>query len=275
VVDGTWTPYASPGGGSVVGDLRVLAGVESPQLGGSRELYALLPPSYNDSADRAYPVLVLQDGRNLFDTSIAHSGEWEVDETMALLAAEGIEAIVVGVPNNGAARGSEYTPWPHPVWGGGNADAYVSFLVETVLPLVSASFRALDGPDVTAIGGSSLGGLVSLYGLLSRPETFGRALVMSPALWWSDEQMFAYARERASGHGRIWLDTGDAEAEEGQPELAQVYVTGVERMRAILLERGYDAASLRTVVDPGGVHREASWARRLPDALRFLLPRTS
>jgi predicted alpha/beta superfamily hydrolase len=255
----------------VVGDLRVLAGVASPQLGGTRELYALLPPSHDAATGPRYPILVLHDAQNLFDASVGHVGEWEVDETMALLAGEGIEAIVVGVPNNGEARGSEYTPWPHPEWGGGNADAYLDFLVDTVLPLVRASFRALAGPDTTTIGGSSLGGLVSLYALLSRPDAFGRALVMSPALWWSAEEMFDYARERATGRGRIWLDTGDAEAEEGQPELARRYVEGVERMRAILLERGYDDASLRTLVEPGGTHREAAWARRLPEALRFLL----
>jgi predicted alpha/beta superfamily hydrolase len=261
----------SAGGGSVVGDLLVLADVESPQLGGSRELYALLPRSYGGTAERAYPIVLLHDAQNLFDASVAYSGEWEVDETMARLADEGVEAIVVGVPNNGESRGSEYTPWPHPDWGGGNADAYLAFLVDTVLPLVRASFRALERPDATAIGGSSLGGLVSLYALLARPDVFGRALVMSPALWWSGEEMFAYARERATGHGRIWMDTGDAEAEEGQPELAQLYVEGVERMRAILLDRGYDDASLRSLVEAGGVHRESAWARRLPDALRFLL----
>lgn len=259
----------------MVGDLRVLAAVESPQLGGTRELYALLPPSYDSASERAYPILLLHDGQNLFDASIAYSGEWEVDETMACLAVEGIEAIVVGVANNREARGSEYTPWPHPEGGGGHADPYLAFLVDTVLPLVRASFRALDGSDTTTIGGSSLGGLVSLYALLSRPDAFGRALVMSPALWWSGDEVFAYARERATGHGRIWMDTGDAEAEEGQPELAGRYVEGVERMRAILLERGYDDASLRTLVDAGGMHREWAWARRLPDALRFLLTPSS
>lgn len=261
----------SAGGGSVVGDLRVLEGVVGPQLGRTRELYALLPPSYEAAPDRAYPVLLMHDARNLFDTTISHSGEWEVDETMALLAEEGIEAIVVGVPNADEARAEEYTPWPHPDYGGGRGEAYVAFLADTVLPLARASFRTLDDPVVTAIGGSSLGGLISLYALLARPHVFGRALVMSPALWWSGDEMFAYVGDRGCGHGRIWLDVGDSESEEGQPELARRYVDGVERMQALLLERGYDERSLRVVVEPGGVHRESAWARRLPDALRFLL----
>lgn len=255
----------------MIGDLLVLADVESPQLGGARELYALLPRSYGVTAERAYPIVLLHDAQNLFDASVAPTGEWEVDETMALLAEEALEAIVVGVPNNGEERGSEYTPWPHPEWSGGKADAYLAFLVDTVLPLLRGSFRALDGPDATAIGGSSLGGLVSLYALLARPDVFGRALVMSPALWWSGDEMFAYARKHATGHGRIWMDTGDAESEEGRPELARLYVDGVERMHAILRERGYGDDNLRTLVEPGGMHREAAWARRLPDALRFLL----
>ncbi|MGL6279085.1 MAG: alpha/beta hydrolase [Gaiella sp.] len=269
----TWTPYASAGGGSVVGDLRVLPDVESPQLGRTRDLLALLPPSYHASPGRAYPLLVLHDGQNLFDATTSHAGEWQVDETMAALADEGIEAIVVGVPNADEARGSEYTPWIHPTFGGGEADRYLAFLVETALPLVRASFRTLDGTAATGIGGSSLGGLVSLYALLARPDVFGRALVMSPALWWAGDQVFSYARDRATGHGRIWLDTGDAEAEDGRPELARWYVDGVERMDAVLRSRGYDDARLRTTIEPGGMHREASWARRLPDALRFLLAR--
>ncbi len=140
-----------------------------------------------------------------------------------------------------------------------------------MLPLIRSSFPVLDGPDATAIGGSSLGGLVSLYALLARPDVFGRALVMSPAFGWSGDEMFTYARERATGHGRIWMDAGDSESEEGRPELAQAYVDWLERMREILLERGYDETGLRTLVEPGGVHREHAWARRLPDALRFLL----
>jgi predicted alpha/beta superfamily hydrolase len=261
----------SPAGGSVVGDLRVLAGVGSPELGRTRALYALLPRSYGGAPDRAYPVLLLHDGQNLFDASTSYSGEWKVDETMALLADEGIEAIVVGVPNANDARGEEYTPWPNPVHGGGRGDAYLAFLVDTVLPLVRASFRTLEGARATAIGGSSLGGLISLYALLARPDVFGRALVMSPALCWSGDEMLAYASDRARGHGRIWLDVGDSESEDGEPELARRYVDGVEQMQALLLERGYDEGSLRVLIEPGGVHRESAWARRLPDALRFLL----
>lgn len=268
--EGTWEPYVSAGGGSVVGDLRVRERVVSPHLGNTRELYALLPDSYGDD-DRSYPLVLLHDGRNLFDATLSYSGEWEVDETMALLAPEAIEGIVVGIPNAGDDRSSEYTPWPNPARGGGNATAYIQFLIETVLPLVRGSFRTLEGPESTTIGGSSLGGLVSLYALLARPDVFGRALVMSPAFWWSGDEMFEYAAERANGHGRIWMDAGDSESEEGEPELAQMYVEGLERMRTILLAHGYDASSLRTLVDPGGVHREHAWARRLPEALRFLL----
>jgi predicted alpha/beta superfamily hydrolase len=253
----------------VLGELRVLPEVHSAQLGRSRELYAWLPPSYGSSA-RAYPLLVLHDGRNLFDASIAHSGEWQADETMTALAEEGIEAVVIGVPNAAEARGNEYTPWPHPQWGGGAADAYLDWLVEDVVPLARTSFRLLDGPEATGIGGSSLGGYVSLYALLRHPHVFGRALVMSPAFHWSD-RIFALAQSAAAGRGRIWLDAGDDEAEEGRPELAALYVDGVRRMETILRAAGYDETTLRTVIDPGGVHREHAWARRLPDALRFLL----
>jgi predicted alpha/beta superfamily hydrolase len=254
----------------VVGDLHVLEDVTSAQLGRTRELYAWLPASYETAGGRAYPVVLLHDGRNLFDATMAHSGEWEVDETMTQLAAEGFEAIVVGIPNADDARASEYTPWHHAEWGGG-AGAYVAWLVDDVLPLVRASFRTLPGPAATVVGGSSLGALVSLYALFERPDAFGRALAMSSAHSWGGDELYVFVSERATGHGRIWLDVGDSESEDGQPDLAQVYVDAHERLRDLLLARGYDESSLRTRIEPGGVHREHAWARRLPEALRFLL----
>src|SRR5437763_6494714 len=126
-----WQPFR---GATVVGDVRVLRDLASPQLGNTRDLYVCLPPSHSRGR-RRYPVVYMQDGQNLFDEETSYSGEWRVDETMAALAEEGIEAIVVGIENAGDDRLAEYSV------AHGRGAEYLSFLVETVKPLVDAQFR--------------------------------------------------------------------------------------------------------------------------------------
>ena len=82
----------------------------------------------------------------------------------------------------------DYTPWPAPALPGrppfaGGADAYLDLLAGTVRPAVAARFDILSGPGDTALAGYSLGGLLALYGLLSRPE-YGRAASLSGSLWY-------------------------------------------------------------------------------------------
>ena len=201
------------------------------------------------------------DGKNLFDEATAHSGaEWQVDETMEELAREGLEAIVVGIPAApGDERGHEYS--------GAKIERHLSFVVETVRPLVEASFDVDARRERTGIAGSSLGGVASLHAVYTRPETFGFAGVISPAFWWTgDDRWFDLVERTASPDVRIYIDVGDSEAPE-----APKYVDGYERMIDLLRKRGFDDGSLRAVLEHGGAHHETDWARRLPDALRFLL----
>src|SRR5947209_5705957 len=129
---GIWEPYASAPESSVVGELLVHRGL-------ARDLLVLLPRGYGGGA--RYPVLYAQDGQNLFDSSTAYSGDWLVDETMAALAAEGIEAIVVGIPVAPETRASDYCPWEYaPHVSDCRADAYLDFLLGPVGELVDASF---------------------------------------------------------------------------------------------------------------------------------------
>jgi predicted alpha/beta superfamily hydrolase len=167
------------------------------------------------------------------------------------LAREGIEAIVVGVENSGAARMTEYSPFV------GRGDDYVRFLVDRVRPLVASSFRIAQEPERTGVIGSSAGGTISLYALAERPDVFGFAGVLSPAFWWLGERMFDYVAARGVT-GRVYMDVGGRER-------------GVDDMHrmADLLRR--TAADLHVVVEPDDAHEESAWARRLPGALRYLL----
>ena len=253
-----WEPHPSGPGHTVVGDVRVLRDVESPQLDNERDLFVYLPPSHGSGA--RFPVVYMHDGRNLFDEATANAGEWRVDETMEELAPEGIEAIVVGVAHS-VDRGGEYA--------GERAEAYLSFLADTVRPLIAASFSVDPRPEVTGIAGSSLGGVISLHGLCGRPDVFGRAGVFSPAFWWNDDRTFELV-ERSNGPvGRIYMDVGGREHDD--EKIRQAYVDGFERMTALLRGKGYDDRSLRAVLDREAIHHESEWARRLPDALRFML----
>jgi predicted alpha/beta superfamily hydrolase len=236
--------------------------VDSPQLGDQRDLVAYLPPSY-EGGDRRYPVLYLQDGQNLFDEATSHAGEWRVDETMQTLAGEGIEAIVVGVPNGGTRRADEYRP-------DRRGDRYLAFLTDSVKPIVDTSLRTLPGRGDTGLGGSSLGAVISLYGLFSRPDVFGFAALMSPAFLLLGEGIVEFVAAAPLVPARVYLDTGSREHDD--PSLAAAYAASVERMHAVLRAKGYGTGDLRYRIDPEGHHHESAWARRLPDALRFLLP---
>src|SRR3954466_12816050 len=131
-----WQDYTSPNGGqtSAVGNIKVLRAFESPELGNKRDLLVYLPPSY-DKSDARYPVVYMHDGQNLFDDATSFAGEWAVDQTLESASSKGLEAIVVAVPNAGAARLAEYSPFVDEKHGGGRGDLYVDFLVNTVKPV--------------------------------------------------------------------------------------------------------------------------------------------
>src|SRR6476469_3686925 len=107
----------------------------------------------------------MHDGQNLFDAAGSYTGEWQVDETMEALSAEGIEAIIVGIANSGGGRALDYSAHKHSLYGGGGADAYVDFLIRKVKSLIDGSFRTLPDRIHTGVMGSSLGGSISLYAL--------------------------------------------------------------------------------------------------------------
>jgi predicted alpha/beta superfamily hydrolase len=234
--------------------MHVLRDVESPQLGNTRDLVVYLPPSHGERG-RTFPVVYMHDGQN--------AAEWRVEETMDELAREGTEAIVVGIPVEKENRRHEYAQH-----GAGN---YLAFIVDTVRPLVEEEFSVDDRRAARGLLGSSLGGVISLHGLYAHPETFGFAGAMSPAFFWNgDDRWFRLVERSDPPEARIYLDVGDRELVDDE-ELSRRYVEGFERMAALLRARGFRDGSLRTVLEHDGVHHENDWARRLPDALRFLL----
>lgn len=241
---------------TVVGELRLLPDFWSPQLQNIRDVLVYLPPSYAET-DRHYPVIYMHDGQNLFDRATGFAGqEWEVDETMQVLAEEGLEAIIVGLANT-PQRITEYNPFLQ--HRGGQGEAYLEFIIDTVKPLVDRDFRTLPDREHTGILGSSMGGLISLYGFFHRPDVFGFAGVMSPSLWLGGGAIYSFINARDFVPGKLYLDNGTRE-------------NSARMLNAVLIEKGYiPDENLLYVVEQDAEHNEAAWARRLPDALRFLL----
>jgi len=210
---------------SILGD-----SVAIPQLGRTRRVWLYLPPGYATSTAR-YPVLYLHDGQNVFDAATSFAGEWGVDETLDSLHARGGRgAIVVAVDNGGPHRLDEYDPWKsaNPQLGGGEGDAYVEFLVRTLKPYVDRHYRTQPDPDHTAILGSSLGGLISLYAALKYPDVFGRAGVFSCACWIAKPQLLAYARRPRPSRSatRFYFVSGAHETADDEPARDQRDVAG-------------------------------------------------
>ena len=248
-------------------------GVDAPELlrfdiahealGGERGVLVALPPAAVRHGQR-FRVVYMQDGQNLFDPDTSFAGDWQLGPTLAHHARLGTYFIVVAVYNGRERRITEYTPFEDPVRLGGRADAYLSFLADTLKPLVDRRFPTLPGREFTSIAGSSLGGLLSVYAHFRRPEIFGASAALSPALWFADGAIHQYISEAPAVGGRIYLDVG---VEEGPDALADV-----RRLREQLVARGYRLGdTLRYVEEEGADHHESRWGGRFRDALPFLL----
>ncbi len=240
---------------------RIHAGPENPGL--DRDLTVYLPPSYA-RGERHYPVLYMQDGQNLFDPEESFAGSWRVDLAMDHAAARGFEGIAVGIRHAGEGRLAEYSPFDDPEAGPGRGLEYVTHLAETIKPLVDSRYRTIPGRGATCVAGSSMGGLISLYAFLARPDVFGATAAMSPSLWYAGRAIFGAVEAAAFQPGRIYLDVG---RREGEATLADA-----RRLRDLLLAKGYRSGEqVRYVEDGAGSHEEAAWGRRLRAALPFLL----
>ena len=237
----------------------------------ARNILVCVPPGYDSSRTRRYPVLYLQDGQNLFaDAASPLSGRgWRLDITAATLIAEhAIEPLLlVGIPNMGEGRTAEYTPTFNAERRiGGKGALYGKLLVEEIKPFIDQSYRTLPEPQHTGLGGSSFGALIALYVGLHYPQVFGQLALLSLAVAWNLPALLELIEEAPMQHApRIWLDAGTAE-EAG-------IVKGTRAVRDALIARGWVLGSnLAYHEAPGARHTEEAWAQRVPLFLRYLFP---
>jgi predicted alpha/beta superfamily hydrolase len=255
------------------GRLRVHPRFASKFLSTRRDLIVYLPPGYGQHNSR-HPVLYLQDGQNLFDPSTAFGGrDWRVDSTADAMAARGEiqPPIVVGIYNTGVRRISEYTPTRDKrLRKGGKADRYAEMLVREIKPFIDHEYRTLKAAAHTAVGGSSLGGLVSLVAALAYARVFGGAAILSPSVWWDNYAILNLVNGFNSKlRPRLWVDTGTNEG--NNPAEA---IEGARALRQALLSKGWregDNLAYKEIL--GGTHSEDAWASRFGSVLSFLFPK--
>jgi predicted alpha/beta superfamily hydrolase len=259
---------------SVVGDLR-LHEFESHIFGNTRMLRVWLPPEYDDPVNllRYYPVFYLNDGQNLFDRGSAYTGvEWQVDETADRLIREKAipPMILVGIDNAQKDRPKEYLSYRslNPPQLRPQGKRYPDFLINEVMPFLYERYRIGRGPENTGLGGSSLGAIISLYTVMDRPGVFGRLLLESPSLFISNRQLLKHSLAVRQWPEKIFLAIGTRET--GNEERDKEIVDDVRELEHILRRAGLGEERLLVKIDEGATHSEGDWARRFPEALKFL-----
>jgi predicted alpha/beta superfamily hydrolase len=255
---------------TLTGDIRVHEGFHSRYLDNDRTVLVYLPPDYDPATTDRYPVLYLHDGQNVFDQATSFGDEWRVDETaQELIIAGRIEPIIVVGVYNTDHRVDEYTPTPSADGkSGGHADDYGRMLIEELKPFIDETYKTFPDALNTAIGGSSLGGLLTMHLGLRYPMAFGKLMVLSPSVWWDNRvilrEVEAIPSKRAQ---RIWLDAGVREGER--------VIGGSRLLRDALVAKGWVIEDdLMYLEAEHGEHNERSWAARVGQVLEFLFPKS-
>jgi predicted alpha/beta superfamily hydrolase len=278
------------------GDIRVHK-FHSDALGSDRDILVYLPPGYETSRE-SYPVLYMHDGQNVFDAATSFSGvEWRADETATRLIEEKkIEPLIIVAIANTKDRIEEYTLYhdEQRKQGGGGLE-YMKFVAEELKPFIDKTYWTRGHRDSTAVGGSSLGGTISLEICRAYPEKFGNCIAMSPALAWADYRLInemdginpdvvrhggvevgqSKTHDDASNSWikdcRFWIDAGTREGDAQANENAMV--GGVLRLEAKLIWGGLKKGEgYEILIVDGAQHNEAAWADRFDKALMFLFP---
>lgn len=233
--------------------------IAAPQLDTLKTIWVYLPKDYQNSK-KNYPVIYMHDAQNLFDASTSYAGEWKVDEYMDQLSNN--ESIIIGIEHGNEKRIDELTIYKHEKYGGGNGDAYLSFIKNTLKPHIDVSYNTKPNAEHTTLFGSSLGGLISFYGAIKYPETFGKAGVFSPSFW-INPQIFEFAKSSIIPEAsKFYFLAGTDESEDMMPDQ--------ERMVALLKEKGLNDNQIESRSINGGQHNEKLWAQYFSDAYQWL-----
>ena len=237
--------------------------VTIPTLPGSgkRKAYICLPESYRSKRQSRYPVLYMFDGHNVFfDSDATYGKSWGMKEYMERSKKE---LIVVAVECNhkGNGRLREYAPFDfeNETLGAvqGQGTLYMDWLVGVLKPYIDKNYRTLPQREHTLIGGSSMGGLMALYGATAYNHVFQRAACLSASLWVdADKVLQMVAGADVKNDTCIYMDYGSVEMYNHEASAASLMAVA-----QLLLTKHVD---LTFRIIPGGTHSEASWEQQIP-----------
>ena len=235
---------------------------EIPQLNRKRKIWALLPYDYDTSTDQ-YPVMYLQDAQNLFNEE-AQFGNWEIDKKLAVMSEYKIgNIIIIAIEHAEHDRIKEYNVG-NTVLGAGEGKKYIRFITDTLKPFVDKKFRTKIEREFTGIGGSSMGGLVSVFSGLMYPEVYGRLMIFSPSLWVVPKMDFSKMDFSEPGDTKIYLYAGGDES--------ATMIKHVKRFKNTMLksEYGADKMKINLSINMQGKHSETYWSDEFPKAIEWL-----
>ena len=237
--------------------------VTIPALSGSskRKVYVCLPEGYRSRRQNRYPVLYMFDGHNVFfDSDATYGKSWGMKEYMERSPKE---LIIVAVECNhqGNSRLREYAPFDfeNDTLGAikSRGKLYMDWLTGTLKPYIDAHYRTLPDREHTVIGGSSMGGLMSLYGVCAYNHIFQRAACLSASLWVDPEKVRKMIEDAEIKNDTcIYMDYGSVEMYNHEANADTLIAVG-----QLLLNKHVDL-TLRII--PGGTHSEASWEKQIP-----------
>jgi len=234
---------------------------EIPQLNKTRKVWALLPHDY-DKSDERYPVMYLQDAQNLFNESAKH-GNWEIDKKLAVMSEYKIgKIIIIAIEHAEEERIKEYNVGKT-VLGKGQGKKYIRFVTETLKPFVDSNFRTKKEREHTGIGGSSMGGLVSIFSGLRNPEVYGKLMIFSPSLWVVPKLKIESDSTNADDT-KVYLYAGGEESD-----------TMIEHVKSfkndmISSEFVKDKMKINLSINMHGKHNETYWSDEFPKAIEWL-----
>ena len=232
-----------------------------PQLNKTRKIWALLPHDYDNSSE-SYPVMYLQDAQNLFNEA-AEFGNWEIDKKLAVMSEYKIgKIIIIAIEHAEENRIKEYNVGKT-VLGKGQGKKYIRFVTDTLKPYVDSNYRTKRERKFTGIGGSSMGGLISIFSGLRNPETFGKLMIFSPSLWVVPE-LKINAKKAYSADTKIYLYAGGDES--------VTMIKHVKKFQNDLISSEFikDKSKINLSINRQGKHSETYWSDEFPKAIEWL-----
>lgn len=250
-----------------------------PQLDRYRKVWILLPHDYYLS-EKNYPVLYLQDAQNLFNHGSEY-GNWEIDKKLSTLAEYGRgELIVVAIDHGEESRISEYifnneqivnnfhqgsTKDLHEFTHNSEGKKYIRFITDTLKPYIDQHYRTLKEREYTGIGGSSLGGLISIYSGFLYPEVYSKLMIFSPSLWVEPNNDFPMINFHTPFKTKVYLYGGEQE----DTKLIDRIRLFEENMKTWEKQNYFDFET-RISINPQGTHSEFFWSQEFPKAIEWL-----